>query len=185
MSAENIAKELERYGSLEKLCEERSRRSEELHGLVDQADARLKSLRKEEGRVKASIWAIRDGAIKDMEQTGNQAHQHIEGLLVSLKEYGELQHAADKLKEDLALARAFKNLAPEEWAKVPRFGIQRILLGVVLWSRADGRNRMMAPPEAVRQRTRSLMSWQQVSRVDLMLWALAGVATEEDMRALV
>ena len=104
--------------------------------------------------------------------------------MLTLKDYGELQQAADSLKEDLVLARAFKSLDPEEWAKVPRIGIQRILLGVVLWSKADGRNKMMAPPEAVRQRTRTLTTWQQVSLVDLMVWALAGVSTEEDMRAL-
>ena len=99
--------------------------------------------------------------------------------------YGELQQADDKLKEDLALARAFKNLDPEEWAKVPRIGIQRLMLVVILWSKANGRNRMMSPPEAIRRRNRFLVSWHQVSLVDLMVWVLAGVATEEDMRSLV
>ncbi len=132
VSAEDLAKELERYGSLEKLCEECSRRSEELHAQADQVDAGLTALKKEQSGVKASIGAITDGALKDMEQIGDQARQHLAGLLVSLKEYSELQQAADTLKDDLALARAFKNLDAKEWGKVPRFGIQRMMLGVIL-----------------------------------------------------
>lgn len=184
VSAESVAKELERYGSLEKLCEERNRRSDELHGHVGQAEARLRALSKEEGAVKASIGAIRDGALKEMEQIGRQARQHLEGLLVSLKDYGELQQAADALKEDISVARAFKSLDAGEWAKVPRYSIQRMMLGVILWGKADGRNRMLAPPEPVRQRTRSLTTWHQVSLTDLMLWALSGVTTEQDLRTL-
>ena len=119
-----------------------------------------------------------------MEQTGRQARQHLEGLLVSLKDYGELQQAADALKEDISVARAFKSLDPGEWAKVPRYSIQRMMLGVILWGKVDGRNRMLAPPEPVRQRTRSLTTWHQVSLTDLMLWALSGVTTEQDLSAL-
>ena len=102
-----------------------------------------------------------------------------------LPKYGELQQEANNLKDDLARARAFRNLDPKEWGKVPRFGIQRLILGVILWSKEDGRNRMIAPPKVVSQRNRSLTSWHQVSLVDLMVWAVSAVATEEDMRALV
>lgn len=112
---------------LEKLCQERSRRSEELQGQLGQAEARLESLRKEKGRVSGSIGTIRDGGLKELEQTGDLARQHLDGLLVKLMEYGELQQAADTLKDDLALARAFKNLDPEEWGKGSRFGIQRLI----------------------------------------------------------
>ena len=140
----------------------------------NQAEARLKALSNEESRVMASTGAIRDGALIEMEQTGREARQHLEGVVETLKNYGELQQAADALKEDLVLARAFKSLDPEEWAMVPRYGIQRMMLGVILWGKVDGRNRMLAPPEVVRQRTRTLMKWHQVSLTDLMLRALAG-----------
>ena len=108
----------------------------------------------------------------------------MDGLLVRLRESGELRQAADALKDYLALALAFKKLGCEEWAKVPRYSIQRMMLGVILWGKADGRNRMLAPPEPVRQRTRSLTTWHQVSLTDLMLWALSVVTTEQDLRAL-
>ena len=184
VSAESMANELKKYGSLEKLCQERLKRSGELQGQVNNADAGLQALRKEEGRVKASIGAIRDGALNEMERTANQAREHLEGLLATLKDYSELQQAADTLKGDLALARAFKSLDPVEWGKVPRDVIQRMILGVILWSGAGGRSKMIAPPEAVRQRTRSLTQWNLVSLTDLMVWALSGVANEQELRAL-
>ena len=101
-----------------------------------------------------------------------------------MKDYGELQQEAAALKEDLVLARAFKSLDPGEWAKDPRYGIHRIMLGVILWGKVDGRNRMLAAPDVVRQRTQTLMKLHQVSLTDLMLWALSGVTTEQDLRAL-
>jgi hypothetical protein len=185
VSAEALAGELERYGSLERLSKEREQRSEKLQVQMEQTEARLEALRKEQAKAQAAIGAVRDGALREMDETGRLARQHLDGLLTKLKEYGELQHAAETLKQELALAQAFKSLEPSEWERVPRWAIQRMMLGLVLWSKGAGRNRMVTPPEAVRQRSRSLMSWQQVSLVDITLWALAGVATEEEMRALV
>ena len=40
---------------------------------MDQIEARLRALRKQENGIEASIGAIRDGALREMEQTSKQA----------------------------------------------------------------------------------------------------------------
>ena len=67
-----------------------------------------------------------------MEHTGRRARNYLDSLLATAKEYGGLQMEVERLKEELALARAFMSLNPHERRKVPTWAVQRLLLGVIL-----------------------------------------------------
>ena len=179
LPVEALTNELESFGSLELLCNDRVQRAKKLKGQVEHAEASLKALRKEEGNVRAAIGAVRDGALKEMERTGRTARQHLDDLLAELKEHDELRRAAEGMQEELALARAFMSRDQNEWNNMPEWVVQRLVLGLILWSRGEGRNILVSPPEPVRIRYSWLMPRRMVTMIDLLMWVLVGMQTKE------
>ena len=179
MPIEGMARELEDFGSLELLYNDRMQRVEKLERQVEQAKAGLKALRKEQARVQAAIIATRDGALREMESTGQMARQQIDHLLSRMNEYNKLQRAAESLKEELALARAFMSQDQDEWQKVPVWVMQRLILGLIHWTGTGEHNRMMSPPEPVCLKYPWLMTRHKVALTDLLVWVLVGMHVEE------
>jgi dsDNA-specific endonuclease/ATPase MutS2 len=121
VTIEGLATGLEQHGRLEILHKAQQQQLRNLSKQVREAEASLNALQEEKAHVKAAIATTRDGALREMEHVGEAARLHMDGLLAKLEEYGLLQQAAETLKEELALIRAFKSQDPREWAKVPRW----------------------------------------------------------------
>ena len=102
--------------------------------------------------------------------------------MVILPELGDLQRDTDRMKAEVARALTSNDL--EEWGKVPMEGIQRMVLGLIRWSRCGGNNVLVAPPAQVVRNSRTLTLYSKVSLTDLLLWVMAGLLTESEIRAL-
>ena len=183
VSAESLASDLKRFSSLEALCRQRDRQAEELCKQQEQAEARLRTLKREEGQVKACITATRDVALREMEKVSQQAQTNLSELLSKAHAYGDLQRQAAQLENELALARAFKSAMAEDWAQVPLQMVQQLLMGLIRWAGSSDHNQQVPAPSLIVQKAPGL-GWSSLSVTDLLLWALMGVVTDEERKLL-
>jgi chromosome segregation ATPase len=183
ISLDDLASALESYGSLEAVCRKRTEEAEFLRSGIEDAEARLKALQKEEGHLKAGIGAIRNAALQEMHMVSNQAQRHLDSLLQTTQEYGQLQHQAALLAQEICLARAFTSNDQEQWVRVPRQTIQRLMLGLFWWTDHADRNRPVAPPHFILRGT-TLTTYTRVPLASLVLWAYSGLQTEQEHKLL-
>ena len=183
VAPEALAAALAKYVSLEELYNDKGRQAENLAKTVRQTKAALVALQDEQAEVKAGIATIRDGALREMEQTGQMARQHVNEMLVTARRYGEFQQQAKALGEEITLARAFKSLDPEEWSQVPRWGIQRMIMGAIIWAKNHDPDLLVSPPDTVRFMGGNVMPWLKIGLADMLLWAFSGLVTEEEREA--
>jgi predicted nucleic acid-binding Zn-ribbon protein len=183
ISPDDLASALGSYGSLELMCQDLTQEIQNLQSQVKDAETRVQALREQEDRVKAGIAAIRDSALKEMRKIGNQAQQHLGTLLQSTQEYGQLQHQAALLAQEICLARAFTSNDQEQWVRVPRQTIQRLMLGLFWWTDHADRNRPVAPPHLILRGT-TLTTYTRVPLASLVLWAYSGLQTEQEHKLL-
>jgi len=183
VSAESLASDLKRFSSLEALCRQRDRQAEELCKQQEQAEARLRTLKREEGQVKAGITSFRDPALREMEKVSQQAQTNLSELVSKARAYAHLQREAAQLENEIALARAFKSAMAEDWAQVPLQMVQQLLMGLIRWAGSSDHNQQVPAPSLIVQKAPGL-GWSSLSVTDLLLWALMGVVTNEERKLL-
>ena len=96
---------------------------------------------------------------------------------------GSLREESVQLKSYIDLARALQSASLEEWQKVPRGAISRMLIGVGTWLQAPGRDMPVGVPEVVRRKS-SIPSYLRLAPTAAILWALTGVHGQDPVAAL-
>ena len=183
VAPEALARALTKYTTLEDLHDAKRRQATKLGKQTRQANAALSALQDEQAEVKAGIAAVRDGALREMEQTGCVARQQVHEVLAAARRYAELEQQAEILKEELFLARTFRSRDPEEWSQVPRWGIQRMVMGATIWAKTHEPDLLVGPPSTVHFMGGNVMPWLKIGLADVLLWAFSGLVTEEEREA--
>ena len=174
---EGLAEALERFGSLKKLCLERE-------GRVKELNSEVKALSEERQQVTAAISAVREKALAAIERTTQETMNNLNALMDKAVEFGELEHQAATLADEIALARAFKNQDAALWGDISRRAVQELLSGLVLWSSTDeSRNVEVSVPSSLSSRIH-YYARRGVHVHDLLLWALTGTFTDKERKAL-
>jgi len=102
---------------------------------------------------------------------------------VGASELGDLKREAETLENELALARAFATNDIAQWRQLPRQAVQRLVLGLIKWTSRESNNVMVAPPSRICQNSYFIMPSHRVNLNDLALWVMAGLVTQEELRA--
>ncbi len=182
---EGLAQALEQFASLEKLCHERQQQAEKLGGQVKELTSQVKALIEERQQVSAAIGAVRDKALAEIECTSRKTLQNLDALMVKTAEYRELERQAATLEHEIALARAFNSQEPGQWKQLPRRAVQELLTGLVLWSRADAsHNPLLSSPPSYLSPQAYFYSVGSLRLEDVLVWALSGLLTEQERKAL-
>ncbi|MFC2000149.1 hypothetical protein ACFLXE_05270 [Chloroflexota bacterium] len=178
-----LAKELEKYGSLETLCNQRGQQAEKLNQQVESTQDRLNALKTEENKVRTAIVSIRDSALHEVEIMSNQTRQHLSILLTKAQEYGELEKQAAQLHDELIVARAFISREREDWVQVPPHIVQQLITGLIWWAGSGDNNRQVAAPSFICERIPAVRL-AKVSLMELLVWMLSGILTEEQRKVM-
>ncbi len=96
---------------------------------------------------------------------------------------GQLRAEAAELGEWVKSARLLRSPAPVAWKQLPREVIQHILTVVISWTEGVGRDVQVLRPASVSQGN-YLLRHTTLRLSQVLLWALAGLLTEEERRAL-
>lgn len=184
MTPELLAQELEQFGSLQKLYQERQQQAQNLENQAKALASQVKALSEERQQVSAAIGAVREKALAGIETASKKTLENINLLMNKAQEYGELERQAGKLFEELDLARALKSLEPGDWAKVSRQSVRNMLAGLGMWTRSDASHNLFLPPPPSSISSSILYVDRSLRLEGLLRWALSAVFTEEERRAL-
>ena len=188
VSPEDLAERLDQFGTLEKLCNEREKRRDELVAEVAKLDKQVKTLKQDEAETHAAIRTIRNKAIAEVEQLGHQVSETVEGIGQNITaklndidarvhEYGDLREELGDLKAETVLARALRSSDPEIWGRVKWNNVVQLFDGILTWSDANDFNPSLTPPQSM-QNTYLLTSYSEVRFTDLIRWAATAPAPE-------
>ncbi len=193
ITAENMADALEQYSSLEALVRARQMEAGELEQKVAGLGSQVTALTQERDDVHAAIQAVRDTALRQVKQagrqivrevreTGEQAKGYVDALAELGTEYGRLKEEAASLQGAVDLACLLTGDV-ETWGSAPQEFIGNLLMRVVQWTQVDGHDALIPVPDAISHS--SLISpHAQLKLSAVLLWALSGVVTGEERRAL-
>jgi chromosome segregation ATPase len=178
VTPENLAQTLERYASLEALILDRQKRSDELESEVASLEGQEKALQQANAGTHAAIQAVREMALAEVQQAGQDLAANLKGLDAKVQELGALGEQLGDLREEAALARAFRAADPELWGTVTSEGIHALLNAVLMWARVKGFDPQLSPPDTI-QHGLLLPSWSRVNFTDLVRWAAAALVVEK------
>ena len=178
VTPENLAQTLERYASLEALILDRQKRSDELESEVASLEGQEKALQQANAGTHAAIQAVRDKALAEVQQAGQDLAANLKGLDAKVQELGALGEQLGDLRAEAALARAFRTADPEFWGTVTSQGIHALLSAVLMWARVKGFDPQLSPPDTI-QHGLLLPSWSRVNFTDLVRWAAAALVVEK------
>ena len=116
-SNEELSASLVQYGSLEALVEARQHKADELQAQTPKLEAQVKSLTTQRDNAGAAVQAVKEKALQEVVEAGNQAaekiqavgesaHCLVEALHTTGMSYGDLREEAAALKEYVMVARA-------------------------------------------------------------------------------
>jgi len=181
---ERVTHELQEFGSLDKACGKLEADAARLRTATKASETRLSRLKFLETEVKHSVATTRDSAVRRIDSVGQAALGNLEEMMKVVRDYDDLKRRSEALGEDMKVARAFRSVDAREWEQIPGWAIHRILMGLILWSKSANGDRVVSPPEPVRQRANSLSHWTKVSTTDLLFWVLSGTFTEQERKAI-
>ena len=184
---ERLASSLEELGSFEKLIRTREKRANELQDLIEKAQTRLEALLSNQSEVEEAIDATRDGALRQMETVSRKARQHLDSLLATTRQYGDLQRAygdlqrqGEQLGSEITLARAFRSMDTQQWMKVPGQTVSNFLAGLVYW--ADCHDTAAIKPPAGICKEVSWLNLYKLKLSEILIWAYSAVIAQQDAK---
>lgn len=183
VAPEALAGELDKFGALEKVCQEREKQAQKLDSRVKEVTSQVSALNDERMQVTAGISAVRDGALSAMEITSKKAMEKVQVLADKAVEATNLGRqevtAAIEVARQKALTemeciskRTLENIAAL-MNKTAEFAALERATGVLEQEIALARAFRSQDPER----------WKKVSRrtaqgclMGLLLWSKADVA---------
>lgn len=159
-------------------------RHSELSSLERELQTKAKALEKlktEYAKVPASIAALRDSGVKEINSIRNSAVAEVKRLCWSLHQdidkWGDMRAEMGKCQEELKLARYFVTSPLSEQALsslVGEIGIQVVvqyLMTGLAWCQTNF-DPKLRPPKAITKRYYSISEYTQVELADILNWAL-------------
>jgi outer membrane murein-binding lipoprotein Lpp len=176
VSVDVLSQELAQFASLEKLCQNRQQQGDKLETRVITLTAQVKALSGELNQVSASITAVRDKALAEVELTNLTIIENLQRLASETENYKKLQQEAAPLRDYLALAKAIKMHDPELWGQVSQETARGLMSNLLLWCKADtSHNPDMEPPTGSLAGKATFFTWYKVSLEEVLRWALTGL----------
>jgi outer membrane murein-binding lipoprotein Lpp len=173
VSVDALSQELAQFASLEKLCQNRQQQGDKLETRVITLTAQVKALSGELNQVSASITAVRDKALAEVELTHLTIIENLQRLASETENYKKLQQEAAPLRDYLALAKAIKMHDPELWSQVSQETARGLMSNLLLWCKADtSHNPDMEPPTGSLAGKATFFTWYKVSLEEVLRWAL-------------
>ena len=108
----------------------------------------------------------------------------MDSLVLEAAEIGRLRAEAAGLGEWVEAARLLRSGNPDSWKQLPPEIIQHFLIVALRWFQVDGRDPQVLPPLSV-TKANSLLRYTPLRPSQALLWALAGVFTEDQRKSLV
>lgn len=187
---EDVAQSLESFSSLEALSKDRAKQAKALEERVSQLEIQKAALTKERDGVQAAVQALREKALREVKAAGQQlsheikevvaqAQEYAEAIALAGVNYGNLRDEAAVLGEYIQVAKSLRSGDPEDWQDLPREVFQRLLVGLTMWARIEGRNVATPPPATITRRS-TISPYASLSLWDTLVWALSGVFTKEE-----
>jgi len=194
VSAEELSGSLDKYGSLEAFTSQKRKQAKELTEQNDKLEIQVEALTRQRDNAKTAVEAVRDLAVmqvkaageelaREMLEAGQLAKELIEGTVLSSANYANKRNEDAALRENIQVAEILRSADPEQWQALPRDTIQRLLVGISFWAKAEGRNPRLSPPGAISART-LISPYCQITVSDALIWAMSGIFTEEERQAL-
>ena len=112
-----------------------------------------------------------------------QARKHVDSLVRDATAVGQLRAEAAELGELIKSARLLRSGDPEKWKLLPPEVISHLLMIVIRWAGEEGRDCQVPAPPAVR-RVSSLLGYIPLRLSQVLLWALNGLLTGEERKAI-
>lgn len=183
LTVKDVGTDLARYGSLTKTCRERDGLLRRLQADVEKTTNELVPLQREQTRVIQAIDTIRDNAVQVVQNVAVEVAKNMATMQAQSEKYGVLREKATKWAEEIKMAEPLAGMEPEDLGKSPPSTIRFLLAESMAWAKSESRNVDVEPPEYVRQGT-YLNSYHKLPLVKILVWALAGVPSGDDHRAL-
>jgi len=191
---EEFALLLESFGSVESLTKDRENRAVELQIQVSKLEKQNTALTKERDGIHAAVQALREESLNEVKAAGQQlsreikklsaqAREYVEGIAQLGAQYGNLRDEAAVLREYVDVARNLRSDKAEDWQRLPRNIVQNLLMGILYWTQADGRNVETPAPAAIHARS-TMPSYVRLRLGDVPIWSLTGIISEEERKAL-
>ncbi len=177
ISPEGLADTLTKYASLHELCNSRKQLVAKLDSQVMGLNAQVKALSQERQKVSEVIQAIREEALAEVHQAGQEVLMGLRNLEARFQEYGALREQVGDLKAETTLARALRSGDPEVWRGIGPQGAYTLLNAVLMWARSREFNPQLPATEVIQRWSSSI--YQKVRFGDLVAWAMSGLPEAE------
>jgi chromosome segregation ATPase len=185
ISPNHLAEEVNKFSSVEKLCQARLEKAKELEKQIPKLSSQVEALTTERDNVSAAIVALRDSCLSQIDGFAIKTQEYMAALMNKAADYGELKEKAAALSQEMALAIAIRELKPELWSKVSIEIIRNLLRAILIWCSSDTKNNLelKSPPDSLSDKL-TIYSWKRVYLYEILQWALGGLFTDEEKDAL-
>ena len=183
VAVEQLAESLGEYVSIGALMDAQQESTSELQSEATELAVQVEALTQERDHVHDAIVAVKEWALREVEEVEQRAKAQVDSLIQEASEFGQLRAEAAELGELVQSARLLKSGDPAKWMQLSPEVIRHLLMIAVRWTGEPGRDRQVPAPEAVRQ-TSSLLRYTDLRLSQVLLWALAGLFTEAERQEL-
>ncbi len=125
---------------------------------------------------------MNDKALKQVKAAEEQARKHVDSLVRDATNYSYLKKEAEELGEWIRTAQLLR-AGPESWKQLPREVVQHLVMVALRWAEVGGRDLQVGLPDNIRKGT-LLPSWTRLRLSEVLLWALTGLTSEEERKAI-
>lgn len=176
---EQFDRELERYKGAEELLKAKGKEIERRERRVAELGAQAKALKQELSEIQGSIKTLSNSGVAEVAKVRDKAMTQLQALLEGVRKeterWGQLKAEAGKLEKELKYGR-FLTAADDEVLKAyPKEMVCSFLDRVLRWCRLNNVNPLVRMPEAVSPPFLFIGRGAELSLVDLIVWAEAGL----------
>ena len=178
---QSFQKVVEEFGGVEQALAARHGELKRLKRELETKGKVLEKLKMEEAKVKASITAVRDSGVKEINSMRSSAVAEVKklcrGFHEDINKWGDMRAEIGKCREELKLARYFGRLPMSSEAvaalveELPALVVAQYLTVALVWCR-EKFNPKLRLPRAIIKKHYSISEYTEVELADVIIWAL-------------